>query len=132
MPNVFDFQHSEGNSNLKQVRSRLNMMLRLAGAGAPGFLLVALQATPASALPSFSRQTGEECAACHVGGYGPQLTPHGRVFKLEGYGATSSWGGAQAKNDYKLAVMAVANYTHTAAPQSEAAPHFKTNDNHGS
>ncbi|WP_421737361.1 hypothetical protein [Caulobacter sp.] len=107
----------------------MNRMVRLAGVGAPGFLLLALQASPASALPSFSRQTGEECAACHVGGYGPQLTTHGRMFKLEGYGATSSWSGVQAKNDYKLAVMAVANYTHTAAAQSEAAPHFKTNDN---
>ncbi|MBI1285011.1 MAG: cytochrome C [Thiobacillus sp.] len=41
--------------------------------------------TPAHALPSFARQTGEECTACHVGGYGPQLTLHGMKFKLGGY-----------------------------------------------
>ena len=40
---------------------------------------------PAHALPSFARQTGEECASCHVGAFGPQLTPHGMKFKLEGY-----------------------------------------------
>lgn len=42
-------------------------------------------ALPAHALPSFARQTGEECTACHVGAFGPQLTPHGMKFKLEGY-----------------------------------------------
>lgn len=37
----------------------------------------------AEALPSFSRQTGQPCAACHVDF--PQLTPYGRLFKLYGY-----------------------------------------------
>ena len=36
----------------------------------------------AHALPSFARQTGQECAACHVGAYGPQLTPYGVAFKI--------------------------------------------------
>jgi len=49
----------------------------LAGAG--------LLAQPASALPSFSDQTGDPCSACHVGSFGPQLTAHGRMFKLTGY-----------------------------------------------
>src|SRR5580704_5005822 len=39
----------------------------------------------AYALPSFARQTGQRCAACHVGGNWPQLTPWGRFFKLAGY-----------------------------------------------
>ena len=39
------------------------------------------------ALPSFARQTGQRCAACHVGGNWPQLTPWGRFFKLAGYTA---------------------------------------------
>ncbi len=39
----------------------------------------------AYALPSFARQTGQKCAACHVGGDWPQLTPWGRFFKLSGY-----------------------------------------------
>ncbi|MDQ2777677.1 MAG: hypothetical protein M3Y57_22600, partial [Acidobacteriota bacterium] len=41
----------------------------------------------ANALPSFARQTGQKCAACHVSGSWPQLTPWGRFFKLSGYTA---------------------------------------------
>jgi mono/diheme cytochrome c family protein len=39
---------------------------------------------PAQAVPAFAQQTGRNCAACHVGGFGPQLTPFGREFKLGG------------------------------------------------
>jgi len=44
----------------------------------------------AQAVPSFARQTGLTCAACHT--VFPQLTPFGRMFKLNGYtmeGSTS-------------------------------------------
>ena len=44
----------------------------------------------ADALPSFARQTGQKCAACHIGGNWPQLTPWGRFFKLSGYTAGNS------------------------------------------
>jgi hypothetical protein len=44
----------------------------------------------AQALPSFARQTGQRCAACHIGGNWPQLTPWGRFFKLAGYTAGKS------------------------------------------
>jgi hypothetical protein len=37
----------------------------------------------ASALPSFARQTGMACTACHNSF--PELTPFGRLFKLNGY-----------------------------------------------
>lgn len=37
----------------------------------------------ASALPSFARQTGMTCSSCHVSF--PELTPFGRLFKLNGY-----------------------------------------------
>ena len=47
--------------------------------------LFALSAPVAQAVPSYARQTGADCAACHVGGYGPQLTPYGIRFKLGGY-----------------------------------------------
>ena len=40
-------------------------------------------AVPASAVPSFARQTGMACAACHT--VYPELTPFGREFKLNGY-----------------------------------------------
>ncbi|TDR73574.1 cytochrome C [Paludibacterium purpuratum] len=44
---------------------------------------------PAQAVPAFARQTGLDCAACHLGA--PELTPEGRAFKLSGYtlGSTS-------------------------------------------
>ncbi len=50
--------------------------------------------SPAYALPSFSGQTGAPCSACHVGGFGPQLTPFGIYFKATGYtlsGGTGVW-----------------------------------------
>jgi hypothetical protein len=50
--------------------------------------LVALclfQASTAQALPVFARQTGQSCVACHAGGQFPELTPYGRMFKLNGY-----------------------------------------------
>ncbi len=44
-----------------------------------------LKPQTASALPSFARQTGQPCAACHTAF--PELTPFGREFKLGGYTA---------------------------------------------
>src|SRR5579863_2161951 len=40
---------------------------------------------PASAIPSFARQTGQPCSTCHTAF--PELTPYGRQFKLSGYTA---------------------------------------------
>ena len=50
-----------------------------------GFLVlgVFVEAQPAQALPSFARQTGQPCGACHTDF--PGLTPFGRGFKLRGY-----------------------------------------------
>ena len=62
----------------------------------------------AQAVPAFARQTGQDCIACHVGGFGPQLTPFGRAFKLDGY--TLSDG----KKHIPLSAMLVASYTHQA------------------
>lgn len=39
--------------------------------------------SPAMALPSFARQTGQPCGTCHTDF--PALTPYGRRFKLLGY-----------------------------------------------
>lgn len=71
-------------------------------------LLLALQAGPAQALPSFARQTGEECADCHIGGFGPQLTPFGMRFKLGGYTQTDGQG-----PKLPLAGMLVGSFAHT-------------------
>jgi len=56
--------------------------------------MVGLQAVqPAHAVPSYSRQTNSECAACHIGAFGPHLTPYGIRFKLGGYTDTDGKGG---------------------------------------
>lgn len=48
-------------------------------------VLVSLWTTPAEAVPSFSRQTGQACSACHVRAFDPGLNQYGREFKLNGY-----------------------------------------------
>ncbi len=74
------------------------------------------------ALPSYARQTGQQCAACHNGF--PELTPYGRLFKLNGYtftGGDSNWP--------PIAVMAIPNFTHVAQSQSGGlAPGFGNNN----
>lgn len=53
---------------------------RLIGLGC----LLCLATSPAArAVPAFARQTGQACMACHVSF--PELTPYGRMFKLNGY-----------------------------------------------
>jgi hypothetical protein len=51
-------------------------------------LALAAVSCVAQAVPSFARQTGQPCAMCHVGGFGPQLTDFGIQFKLTGYTTT--------------------------------------------
>jgi hypothetical protein len=61
-------------------------------------------ARPAQALPSYARQTGQQCAACHNGF--PELTPYGRQFKLNGY----VWTGGTS-NFPPIAAMAIPSFT---------------------
>src|ERR1700738_285834 len=72
---------------------------------------------PAKALPSFARQTGQPCGACHTDF--PALTPFGRRFKIGGY----TLGGGDfrttlfpASEDPKKALAA---YAKTTAPGPE-------------
>ncbi|HMA87318.1 MAG TPA: hypothetical protein VKP89_01085, partial [Burkholderiales bacterium] len=44
---------------------------------------ILLAPTSAQAVPSFARQTGMACEACHT--VYPQLTHYGRTFKANGY-----------------------------------------------
>ncbi len=83
---------------------------------------VAAMASPAAAVPSFAVQTGRPCVACHVGGFGPQLTPFGRQFKISGY--------TMRMTGFNLPVsaMAVASYVKTKQDQAPA-PGFDANDN---
>ena len=90
-------------------------------------LLVALllASTRAGAVPAFAQQTGQPCAACHVGAFGPQLTRYGRDFKLNGYVASDG-----KDHGLPIAVTVQTSFTHTDAPQPGGpAPHFAANDN---
>jgi len=53
------------------------------GAGTTLAVLAMTLSPVAQAVPSFARQTGMACAACHT--VFPELTPFGRMFKANGY-----------------------------------------------
>lgn len=79
----------------------------------------------ALAVPAYAEQTGQPCAACHVGAFGPQLKPYGRDFKLHGYVASDG-----QDHGLPLAITALMSFTHTLEPQpGGAAPGFAANDN---
>ena len=67
--------------------------------------------SPAEAVPSYARQTGQECIACHVSF--PELTPYGRYFKLTGYTIGKTFVSSEGLNYMPLAVMAQASVTNT-------------------
>ena len=83
------------------------MLLKLAA------LSMTLCATQSFAMPSFARQTGMDCSGCHIGAFGPQLTPAGILFKLNGY--TDSDGTADQN---PLSAMLVAVAVMVQAPES--------------
>src|ERR1700686_894778 len=90
-------------------------------------ILVGCLVKPASAVPDFAQQTGQPCSTCHIGSFGPQLTPFGREFKLGGYTMTGGDGPAAR---IPLSVMAITSFTNTAGtPPTPAADHFGRNDN---
>ncbi|HEX6536159.1 MAG TPA: hypothetical protein VF041_16305 [Gemmatimonadaceae bacterium] len=82
----------------------------------------AIRALRARAIPGFSRQTKLACNVCHYGF--PELTPFGRLFKLNGYtltGLETIEARDSARESLKLApfppvsAMAIASVTHTGA-----------------
>jgi len=89
-----------------------------------GFGLCIGWAAPGVAVPSFARQTGMACAACHT--VFPELTPFGREFKLNGYvldnikqitGISTDNRQTLALNSTPpLSAMVQVSYTHTGAP----------------
>jgi hypothetical protein len=90
---------------------------------AAAILLGATVPTVGRAVPLYARQTGQECAACHNGF--PELTPYGRLFKLNGY--TFRGGDSDLP---PLAAMVITSFTHTQAPQiGGAAPGYGANNN---
>jgi hypothetical protein len=85
--------------------------------------------TRARAVPSFARQTGMDCTACHT--VWPELTPFGRTFKLTGY--TMSKSGKKYQFPPPVAGMAQFSFTHTNRefPPGAAPDEFQANDNLG-
>jgi hypothetical protein len=96
------------------MRAQLKIQIAVAG------VIVALALPPAAqAVPSFARQTGMACAACHT--VFPELTPFGRMFKANGY-TLSNLKQVQAVNSKReemlelsktpaLSIMAQVSYT---------------------
>lgn len=105
-------------SLFNRMGTRSGMLLKVAA------LATLLAASQAHALPSFARQTGMDCAGCHIGAFGPQLTPAGIRFKLGGY--TDSDG---QEGKLPLSGMVVASWTNTKADNAEPGPGLKANDN---
>src|SRR5690242_8770394 len=92
-------------------------------AGVPLIAAAALTSPHAAhAVPAFAQQTGQACKSCHVGGFGPELTPFGREFKLGGYTL-------RAHPSVPLAAMAVTSFTHSKKDQDPAPEHLARNDN---
>ena len=83
---------------------------------------------PAEAVPSFASQTGQPCTACHVGAFGPQLTPFGRAFKIGGY--TQEGGeGIAAQIPLSAMILGSFNQTRTGFPDGSVPRTYKSNDN---
>jgi hypothetical protein len=79
----------------------------------PAILLIS---PDAEAMPSFSRQTGQACSACHTQSFGPNLTPFGRDFKLGGY--TMGGGSGTAAKLPAFGGMVQGSFTNTQKDQT--------------
>lgn len=109
--------------------SRHAAPVRLMGRVAAALLACVLPVLAAHAVPSFARQTGMTCAACHT--VFPELTPFGREFKLNGYvldnikqvtGIDTSDRQTLALNALApLSLMLQVSYTHTGAALPDSA-----------
>ncbi len=93
---------------------------------------IVLDLPEAQAVPSFARQTGMPCDACHSGGFYPELNNFGRMFKMNGY----IWSAHEEKSYEPFPPLSAAeswSYTHTAKGQPGVANlptvHFSTGTN---
>ncbi|MDE8343678.1 MAG: hypothetical protein POG24_07655 [Acidocella sp.] len=91
-------------------------------------LVLLFSADPAQAVPSFATQTGQPCSACHIGAFGPQLTPFGRAFKIGGY---TLQGGDGLASKIPLSAMVLGSFNNTASslPPGSVAQHYGPNNN---
>lgn len=114
--NRFLVPNSQNGSRGKPIVARFAMFLLV------GLLAAFAPVKTAWAIPSFARQTGLECNACHT--IYPQLTPLGRQFKLNGYTA------GDAPFYKKFSAWLQGSFTHTSKDQTtDPAPDFGRNDN---
>jgi hypothetical protein len=136
-----------GDAAMHAARSRLIAFFRRLPIVAPAIVLVAvffaviatMFASPAQALPSFARQTGQPCGACHTDFAG--LTPYGRRFKINGYTTgggqyrttlfpfDDSTGDSKKKWVPPISMMSIVGFTHTATALAPPANPFANNDN---
>lgn len=106
-----------GNFSLSgRTRHRLVLVAVILGVGAASF--------PAQAVPSFARQTNQECTTCHIGAFGPQLTSYGIRFKLGGYTETNT-----RDSLLPLSGMLRVGRTHTAIDNAAPPRHYGANNN---
>jgi hypothetical protein len=82
-------------------------------------LLVLIPMRSVWATTSFSRQTGEPCAACHMQSYGPWLTPYGQKFKLDGYVAGNASELPDVLNPFSLEVVGSLTNTQKDVPPGQ-------------
>ena len=64
--------------------------------------------------------------ACHIGGFGPQLTPLGRAFKIGGY---TQGGGSGLAASIPLSLMIQTSFNNTGADQNPPPQHYGPNNN---
>lgn len=89
----------------------------------------------AQAIPSFARQTGMPCSSCHTNSFGPNLTPFGRKFKLDGYTLGIGGDGPMTRGIPPISGMLMGSFTHTDQPQERqpttgpSSPAFNGNNN---
>ena len=84
------------------------------------FSFLLLCTTLLLALPSYAHPTGHPCIKCYVGGFGPDLTPYGLLFKIDAYTET---------DNKRLKVPVAAGFTHTEKDQpSPPIPYTSVND----
>jgi len=116
-------------ARLKYLKVVISLALRSI-AGVLAAVVVMLVTMPkADALPSFARQTGLACGACHTSF--PQLTPTGRRFKLMGYTQTAPDTKPLGSSGWLPPVsgMTIFGFTHTNTPIDNAGSLLHQNDN---
>ena len=96
---MFIVNNRRGGGKLASLRT-VSSLAMAAGAAA------LMAPSTAHAVPSYARQTGLACEACHT--VFPQLTPFGRRFKLNGYTLTTGPGVSDV-NEQKQSTLSLAD-----------------------